>query len=232
MREINRHIGIIGNDTQLVLARHYSAAYVGIKEDSPDLSRLDLVKKIWQSTIDFSQDDYVLDLGAGRQILERDYIRLNGVPNFRFVTVDIASLKNHQLLERKNGALHVRASGSALPFGENTFSMAVSNMALDFMPDGSIDELYRVVKPESPVYVNLHHPDIIPADLEERMGMKIYSRRTKQVFEFWRYLRDNKILCGSEKEVAEMFCESQFTIESISTKSESRGKWWEVELRA
>lgn len=230
---------IVNGDTQVVLLDHYTRAYVQEKEDSPDLSRVRLARKIHAASNSLSSTDHVLDLGAGRQILERDYRRLFGRADFNFVTVDIAGMQNHQLLERSFGPTHIRASGVALPFRDGFFSMAVSNMALDFMPRGAIDELHRVMRPDSTALVNLHHTDLIPQDLDQRMAMSIYSKRAKATFKFWGYLRDNDLLCKNEDDVVQMFGDTKFKVEGITLAQEPAvdtrtrpDKWWEVVLRA
>lgn len=208
----------------------YSKFYLRDKEDSPDQSRLLLARKSKPIISGLGSRDYVLDLGAGRQIFEREYVRSYGQPAYQIVTVDIAEIRRRQLLTKIGDISHVRASGSHLPFNNESFSLVVSNMALDFMPENTIDELHRVMKPGSVGLVNLHHPDLIPEDLESRLSQSHLTERQRRVHEFWKYLRENNILYSDEFEILNKFFLHGFYVKGIDRVVEHEDTWWELEV--
>lgn len=208
----------------------YSKLYLRDKEDSPTQSRLSLARKSRSIISGLGSRDYVLDLGAGRQIFEREYEGYYPQPACKIVTVDIAQIRRRQLLARFGDISHVRASGNQLPFNDGTFSLVVSNMALDFMPENTIDELHRVMRRGSVGLVNLHHPYLIPKDLDTKLKRGNLTERQKRVYEFWKYLRENNVLYSDEFEILNKFFLHGFDVKGIDRVVKRNDTWWEVEV--
>ena len=216
----------------------YSWFYTKNKDDSPDDSRILLQRRLGRYIAKFGEDDCMLDLGAGRQALEKGYIAPRGkVPPFKIVTLDIAELSRKQLLADRYGVMHVKANGSQLPFYNDQFSLVVSNMALDFMPRDAISEAYRVLRPGHYAIVNLHHPSLIPANLDELLENEKIAGRQRNKFRkswevllFWKYLRDNSILFANSNEIRARFGEIGFEIKSVDETKTQTDTWWEVDL--
>ncbi len=218
----------------------YTDFYTRNKNDSPDESRFALARKLDKYAAWFSKEDLVLDMGAGRQALERDYLSSrNPKPEFKIVTLDIARVTNGQLLARNYPQVrHVIQDGSSMEFDNDTFSLLVSNLALDFMPRTALKEAYRVLKPGRHALVNLHHPELIPEDLDEEIKRReilgyrhgrIYNKRMRTL-QFWKYLRDNQILFTSPAEINQAFSSAGFGVECVKEASDREDKWWEVDL--
>ena len=228
-------------DLVATTASYYSDFYTRNKEDSPDFSRTSLLRRARRYTNDLGSQDYVLDLGAGRQILERMYVQAYGRPRFGIVTVDIADIGEKILLTARYpiNIRHVRANGAQLPFPHNSFPLVLSNMALDFMPRNAISEMYRVTRPSGHALVNLHHPSLIPANLDElleKSGTVGWNHRRNvgrihpEVLAFWKYLRDNRILFENPYEIRTAFSEHGFIVQDVRETSKREDTWWEVDL--
>lgn len=208
----------------------YSKFYLRDKEDSPDQSRVSLARKSMPIIARLSESDYVLDLGAGRQIFEREYQKSYGRADCQFVTIDIAQIRKRQLLSKSRNISHARASGTHLPFNDQSFSLVVSNMALDFMPEDTIGELFRVMRYGGVGLVNMHHPDLIPDDLDTKLSRSDLTERQRGIYEFWKYLRDNNVLYSDDFEIFDKFFLHGFNVKKIDKKNDSANSWWELEL--
>lgn len=218
---------------------HYSAFYVNDNEDSPDRSRIYLLRRIKNCVGDFGKNDWVLDIGAGKQVLEKEYITLRhgSPPPFNLITLDVAELRKYQLLATNYKIPHIKANGTELPFHDESFSLIVSSMALDFMPRDAITEVYRTLKPGRYALVTLHHRSLIPDDLDELIRnegilgrRRNYFRRDLRVYNFWRYLRDNNILFKDADQIKDVFGEAGFRVERVEEVKFHSDIWWEVGL--
>jgi ubiquinone/menaquinone biosynthesis C-methylase UbiE len=142
----------------------YTNYYQGERSDSPDQGRLSILRRLDQAMSELPQTSFVLDIGAGKQALESEYRNIYGNSPHRFMTLDIANVSREQLLAP--GFEHMIANGEQMPFPDNTFSLAASNMAIDFMHREALSEVGRILKPGAKLLLNLHHPrSIIPPDL-------------------------------------------------------------------
>lgn len=157
------------------MSSFYTRFYANEKEDSPNKSRVSLRRRLNAALHNLSGTARVLDLGAGRQVFEREYIQAYGREGLDFVSVDIACVSARNLL-CKSLAPHIRASGSKLPFGDRVFDIALSSMAIDFMPPEAIEETQRVLKPGGKLLLNLHHPSLVPAKFDDISRRKRMSR--------------------------------------------------------
>ena len=145
----------------------YTQYYQRRTSDSPPEARKELSNRLLQLIVEklSTQDSVaILDLGAGRQILEAE---LAASPHFsalrnkvKIFTLDIADLHKKQLLT--SHFQHLRANGAELPFADNTFDIIFSCMAIDFMPrNQTFSEVSRVLKTNADVLINFHHPNLI-----------------------------------------------------------------------
>ncbi len=216
--------------TEEKMSSFYTRYYPNEKEDSPNKSRVSLRRRLHTVADGLPENPTVLDLGAGRQIFEREYIRAYGRRGLRFISVDIAGISSRNLLS-ESFVPHVRASGSQLPFRDGVFDVAVSSMALDFMPPGAILETKRVLKPGGKLLLNLHHPSLVQAKLEDLSGRKRLSQRSQDVLDFFKYLRDHKILQESVDQIHQVFGGHGFKVERAAEASDGLDKWWEVDMR-
>jgi len=119
-------------------------------------------------------------------------------------------------------------------------------MALDFMPPEAMGELWRILNPGAHAFVNLHHPTIIPSDLDSQItkfnrkamhkmvhGKELTLREvlTKLVLIHKAYLRDNNKLFQTEQQIVAAFCSYGFTVERVALGgSPIHDRWWEVDL--
>lgn len=220
-------------DPKKELIGFYSLYYLAEKSDSPDGSIVSLYRRASKTIKELRTGERIVDLGAGRQNFEVHYRRVNGkqTQNCSFVTVDIALIKRVQL-SRSSFCNHVRADGAFLPFSDAIFSLAVSNMALDFMPGEARRELPRVLAPGAPVYLNLHHPSLLEKGIKdlrqkaEKKGLTVGERKN---LSFWQHLKDNQILFQNQEQIRETFCKD-FTIQRIEEGADEKDKWWEVDM--
>lgn len=159
--------------TPAEFARDYTEYYQNENNDSPERSRQQLIHRLVFGIHEMLQKREaegssapvrILDMGAGRQILESE---LQRHPRFKYIadrvqiiTLDIALLKRSQLLAQSVD--HVTADGSNLPFAENAFDVVYSSMAIDFMPRSrTFKEVKRVLRPDGKIFINFHHEDLI-----------------------------------------------------------------------
>src|SRR5579871_4469797 len=128
----------------------------GNKSDSTPFSRTRLLRRFHTVATELHADDTVLDLASGPQILARQFISSHGRPAFQFQTCDDADIDSHALLAKNSSAVHhTRASGEALPYADNSMSAVISNMGIEYMQEGAIDELHRVTKEGGSVFLNI-----------------------------------------------------------------------------
>lgn len=213
------------------------------REDSPDESRESLIQRVHPFIEDLPKGKRVLDLGAGREIFEKEYEDRYSKPKCTIVPVDIAKISRERLLT--NGYPHIRATGRSLPFRNDSFDLVISNMAFDFMLPEALPELHRVTKNGALIFFNLHHPSLLNYDIDDKhaqVSRKIrneYKFRKKSneklelkraVFLHHRHLRDNKILFESDYQIRKFFREGGFYVSSVDIKADLRDKWWEVDL--
>lgn len=216
--------------TEREMSGFYTRYYVSEKEDSPNKSRVSLRKRLRNVCNSFAPNALVLDVGAGRQVFEREYAQAYGKQGLRMVSVDIASVSHKNMLANA-AAAHIRASGGTLPFNASVFDAAVSSMALDFMPPEAVLETQRVLKPGGKVLLNLHHPSLIPEKLDNIARRNRLSQRTREILDFFKYLRDNNILLADIPAIYERFEGHGFEVERIIEASDSHDKWWEVDMK-
>jgi len=162
---------------------------------------------------------------------------------YTIITVDNATIPRKRLLvqgrQHKKTFIpppvyHINADSVHLPFAHETFQIAISNMALDFMPRETIDELYRVMQPNAHIFLNLHHPDLIYGELSkfEPRFNELQPSQQETVL-FWRYLVDQQMLYHSEDECLNVFQERGFQINHIRQNQEgymTNDKWWEIDM--
>ena len=104
------------------------------------------------------------------------------------------------------------------------------------MEEAAYRESYRVLKPGGVALLNLHHPNLIPEDLDDRLKKPKLSQIKKEVFRFWQYLRDNRVLFESAEQIEKTFGAIGFQIETIRVDRDRidklwTDKWWSVKLR-
>lgn len=210
----------------------YTSLYQsGEKSDSPDKSRVSMARRMRVQFGELGPDDSVVSLGSGPQVIERQYLSAYRDMTWKTVTLDFAQIVAKKLLAKKQNINHTTAKGEFLPFQNESFSGAISNMALDFMPERAFAEIYRVLKPGSPVIVNLHHPDMIPDNLEE---LNKNGEINPDVYNQWKYLKENNILFSSPEQIRDKFQRYGFRVERVALSNERdlshEDKWWEVDL--
>lgn len=213
------------------------------KDDSPDESRASLIKRVHPFIDSLPKGSTVLDLGAGRQIFEKEYEDKYGKPSCQIVTLDIAGIQTNRLLV--HGYPHIQASGRQMPFPDEQFNAVVSNMAFDFMLPEALLELQRIAKSGASIFLNLHHPSLVNYDIDRelnrvarkmrhegqfRKANKEKLRLKRAVFLHHKHLKDNRLLFETHDQIARYFSEGGFDIKSIELKSDSNDKWWEVDL--
>lgn len=226
-------VGTIERDPRNKLAGFYSKFYGKHKSDSPDTSRASLLRRAHPYMSELTAGKFVLEVGSGRQIVTRQYLRDRFTRfTFTMVTLDIAELRRKQLLAKDSANVtHVRADGTHLPFQTDSFSLVMSNMALDFMGEEAIAELFRVLKPQGRAEVNLHHPSLIPDNLDKLLTSRKASKTERAVLEHWDYLRTNHILTSEPDILLAKFTRHGFSITRLEEAKDSTDTWWELSIR-
>lgn len=209
----------------------YSRLYRGeANSDSPEQTKTSLLARSASHILALRETDIMIDVGSGPQIIPRQ-LKAYGHPKCKIVTVDMADIPEHKLLmKNRSNVTHVRADGSKLPFENETFSLAVSNMALDLMPREAIPELSRVLKPGAKTFLNLHHPFLIPENLDELLLDPKIKKSQKRALDFWQHLKRNGILFKNPAEIENAFTSAGFNIVKIKEVDNHSDKWWEVDL--
>lgn len=209
---------------QQLIDSFYTSVYRTEKHDSPEESRVSLIRRIVTTLKSGIPEPQILDIGSGPQSLEKQLFSgrpqsdINFLKKFMFATLDVAEIYKKKLLAKK--ASHVRADALKLPFKSESFGLVVSNHAIDFLPRVAFQEARRVLVSGGKVIFYFHHPDMIPDDLS--------SVRNRMVRQFWQYLKDNEVLFKSEEEITETLQRAGFTLEEIIPNSDGQDKWWEV----
>lgn len=237
----------------LTLGNVYRLEQAFNTNDSPAESRKSILKRFLEGT-NLTSSSIVLDLGAGRQIveaeLEADKTR-RFIPDFTMITLDNAEIPSDQLLiniffpERTTRYPHLIADAANLPIQNNSLDAAISNMALDFMPEEAKFELFRVLKPNAPLFLNLHHPKLIPENLDQEIAnikRKIFQRsqrggrtrsvhkRINEVLSHHKWLRENNCLFENPNQIQNAFEQVGFTVSNINLKTDKQDVWWEVDM--
>lgn len=223
----------IAESPKEILLNFYDHLYRGrSKSDSPDMSRISLLRRMHPILSTLDPDARVLDLGSGKQIMERQYRAAYGNPNCSIVTVDFSKIHKQQLLMRNTRDItHIQADGDELPFLDGVFMGVLSNMALDFMSRNAIKELHRVMSPNSHGFINLHHPSLIPDDLDDLLAKPHNSTAEQQIYTFWDFLRRNNMLTDNSNEISDRFTAAGFVLtNSVRLGEDTTDKWWEVDM--
>lgn len=245
-----RNLGII-DPTNCGAENHdfYSSFYKTRDDDSPSLSRHSILTRLYANLTSNTALSLILDLGAGKQILEREYIaklaKQKQQPNCHFLTVDLADITHNQLLASPTYCTHFKVDGCALPFSDEKFDAAISNMALDFMGPKAINEIHRILAKGCRAFLNFHHPSMIPENLENLIA-KVYRKINNKIrshgtiSEFTRfelksllhrkYLRDNNILFQTTDQITEVLSSHGFTVTNVLEAAAFDEKWWEADV--
>ncbi|HBH46854.1 MAG: hypothetical protein A2445_01110 [Candidatus Jacksonbacteria bacterium RIFOXYC2_FULL_44_29] len=259
----------------------YTEYYKKETDDSPDDTRWSLACSFYDVLRRGALPNFkCLDIAAGTQKFELEFIRQfgdrkiateNGNQSIRdclqFTTFDLAEIPKSTLyLERlKNGSgepsnavsqsHHLQADANEMPFKDNTFGIAVSNLALDFIGYEAIREMKRVLKEGGRAIINLHHKDMLMPSREELdkeiRQIKIDLSQTSQVdvesvidarqerlklLEFWEALDRNDKLFKNRNQILDIFGDFGFQIDELNFKydasdpAEAKNWWWELVL--
>lgn len=239
----------MGVEQAVRLDHHYTRAYrnTSINHDSPETSRVQMIRRIVDVLLNDMPNNRVLNVGSGPQMLERQLMRGFGVSGklirertglttreflekFQYTTMDIATLPYNRLLARQYERVsHVQADALSLPFANNAFGLVVSNVAIDFIPRDDYDqpyrETYRVTAPGGTNLYNFHHPEMIPGDIMSRDGSK------SGVIAHWQYLVRNGVLFESEQQIEDCLGRVGFSDIEASVQTEGNEIWWQVSAR-
>ena len=224
------------NPETLSLRQKYAQHYEVNKAHSPQESVISLLQRSRHITEGLGAGDVVLDIGSGRQNLEITYKRMYGKPDFTLLSMDFANLRRKQLLARDTKNVHhIQADGTALPLRDNSISLVVSNMALDFMPKEAIGEIARVLKPGGNAYINLSYPALklenVP-DLDALMASRKTTASKRNELQFWRdYLMNNDVLVSDTKSAADVYSRHGFTVQSMQEVPNRNYDWCEVDMK-
>lgn len=223
------------------LRTFYGKLYDGtIKSHVPNPARNSILERMQPVIEKLTPQDRVLDLGAGRQIMERFMLKsLNGknAPDCQFVTLDFADIKAGKLLERDTSSVvHVRGDGARLPFRDNTFSAVFSDMAFEFMGNQKYAELGRVVKPDGHIFINILHEKAPETQIPEYEARVSESRNNKTQLNKWvDYWRNYQRVCSeftqSPHAVTERFRQNGMVINRYQFAESPQYDWVEIDAR-
>lgn len=151
----------------------FTVDYQFVDSDSPVQSRSFMIEKILaKMRVVLQKSEFrgnyrkinVLSLAAGKQVLEQEITThpyWQQVENqVNLFTLDLAQIPAGVM--KYDPSHHIEANGVALPFGESSFNIINSNMAVDFMPkEDAFREIARALKPDGVFMANLHHPRLV-----------------------------------------------------------------------
>lgn len=240
-------------DALQAIADAYSDYYVNLESHSSWASQASLKNRAAPAIKSIGSTDILLDIGSGRQELEKKCIQAYGKPKGRFITLDIARIPKNKLLLRGNPRVeHIRANGNILPFRDGSISVVVSNEALDFMKTDSLHEIFRITKPGGRIFANLcfsymapptyTYPEMMAESTWNRLKIReaqgecigykeLYPDPIKEAPNFWQdYLQHESLLITDPAEIAPMFSSAGFSIERAErAKRQGDNAWWEVD---
>ena len=214
----------------------YSNYYQRYTHHGPQESRDVLARRAKNDFIAMQPGEWALDLGAGRQLLSRQMVH-DSKREFKgkIATLDIADLAQHQLLARGSKRIsHVRANGAVLPFPDDAFNIAFSHMGLELMPEKTIAELARVLKPEGRAFINVLDASII----EEKKSEEVKKRRRRFNREdnnkkYWAYYgREGNIFLRPLPEIKSILEGNGFEVKTMKEVESRRDpySWVEIDL--
>lgn len=215
---------------QKLLALHYSKTYGGKeKHDSPDLSRTRMCNEVFE-LINNKQipNNKILSIGSGRQALEKQLIVSRDqkgkeiLKQIKITTIDIANISKYKLLAYKYGVNHTQTDVLDLPFSDNTFGLAISNLAIDFAPKNALKEVSRILAPQGKIVINFHHPILYT---------KNTNNSSMEVKKFISHIKENRILYANEEDIKYNMLKSGFNNISVSLETDKFDKWWMVSAR-
>lgn len=209
----------------------YSSYWQREKVHGPDEARTSLARRMRPEFVKLGPSDFVLDLGAGRQAMERQILRnWRKQINCTFVTFDIAEIKASQLL-RRSSVMPVRGSGAHLPFRDGVFSAAMSSMGLELMPTGAIPELARVLKPGASTHLNVLHPSISSWKRDDLLKPAQHARKNDKMYaDFWsHYAREDNVFGKGEANIEDVLQEFGFEVNRIDTVRSHNTSWIEID---
>ncbi|MBI2405670.1 class I SAM-dependent methyltransferase [Candidatus Microgenomates bacterium] len=220
------HINRVGRVLEFYVP-HYRKNF----HNTPYKSRTSIIRKAYPYIQSLPQGGWVLDVGAGRQLVERDLMRKYGDINCRMVTLDLPISPAEDLLVKDSNTVdHIFADGLYLPFRDETFSFLICNMAFECMSEEVIGEMRRVLKPQSHALVNFWDKDNLPENLDELVQDKKIRGRSRRLVNFRKFLRDNNMLVSSSDEVVNLFTSYGFVVKTLQQAHDNYNVWWEVDV--
>lgn len=227
------------------LYRDHPGRSAPIRHDSPERSRIRMIRNLVDALLADMPNPHVLNIGSGPQMLEHQLLSGFAVPakkideatglkpdaflaQFSFTTVDIADIREEDLMANHlPNVEHRQGDALALQFEDGTFGAVVSNLCIDFIPRTDFDlpyrEARRVLAPGGSAMFNFHHPGMIPADIMN------HNPDSSPAIAHWQYLTRNGILFpGPEAIYTCLVDRVGFRDAIISEQTERRKIWWEV----
>lgn len=245
-------LDIATRPTNIDYGAFYTRYYKTENDDSSVGSRWSLIRRMHQVIAASPIQLIGLDIGAGKQILERGYQQYlehrKLAPNVWMHTLDIAEIDQNDLLTDSSWTFHhiIDCRDLTREFSSQTFDIAISNMALDFVGEQGVKELRRVLKPTAPVLLNLHHPIPLFKDLDgritraqKRMGIqRRFGSNIRNCLELemdtlkhHSSLRDRKVLFESANEAGDFFEGEGFIVYRAEEGRRFNERWWEVDMQ-
>jgi SAM-dependent methyltransferase len=209
-----------------LLSNYYNKLYQSEKHDSPDETRISLIRRL-VAEIGLRTNGIrinILNIGAGRQSLETQLASAHKDKDFYkqiiMFSMDRANLSAKSLLHKKSP--FVRSDAQQEPFGNNSFDFVISNMAIDFLPKKALKEASRILKNDGIALFNFHHPDLFRYDSDNR-----YVQMA------WDYMKRSNILYSTEEEIVETLRENNLEVISVERKYDKykQDTWWEIKAK-
>ncbi len=215
----------------------YSDQYrSGERDDSPFESRQGMISSMVGWMLNHPEGGRLLDIGSGPQALEGDLrIRMLGNSNLRgrisqypITTFDLSSIPQNRLLHHKKKPLqisHFQADATSIPIDNESISLAVSNLAIDFAGRTVYSEVSRILRTDGDFIFHFHHPFLWhDIDLDSSIG---------EVQKFWKFLRDNNILFSSQEEIertlsSQGLAPSSIDIINLQNRGFETERYWRV----
>lgn len=210
----------------------YTAHYVDNTTHGPEESRFALRTRALESITALGPDGWMLDLGSGRQIVERDLLSdYRGQVDCKIATIDIANIRRRKLLAGQSvGVHHIRGDGAQMPFADDKFDVVVSQMGLELMPEEAIGEMYRVMKPGGKAFINVLHSSIVEWKTQS-LKEKRRKAAPQQAQQFWDYYaREGNLFNRDPESIQEALGQYGFITKTIREVDNDHTAWIEIDL--
>lgn len=224
----------------------YTEMYARDKDpDSPFESRVQMAAWLREQLLSHPGSVAVLDIGAGARavgkelLFSTDMTDDDALPDklseSLMVSFDIADIETDRLslgrlsLDALLGKNHLQADSRALPFKDDSFDIAISNLSIDMLRhqpgqfERATAEVARVLRPDGVVKFHFH-PGTLFYELSDQ-----YKEEEGAMKEYFHGIPDKNPFYSSSQEIVKDLGRAGLTVTDIAYESGYEGDWWAVE---